>query len=129
MKKLTNEIHTRNELVEIFFGLTRKAGDYPLQGHVVDRMADTFDLASADQDREMNIKLLEREQERCQEILDVLHRINVGTYAICEECGGEIGLERLKAHPTTMLCIECKKAEEDARRYHGGSEDDRTCRP
>jgi DnaK suppressor protein len=129
MKKLTNEIYTRNELVEIFYGLTRKAGDYPLQGYVVDRMADTFDLASADQDREMSIKLLERAQERCQEILDVLHRINVGTYGICENCGEEIGPERLKVHPTTMFCIECKKAEEAVRRNNEGNQDDRTCRP
>ena len=26
-------------------------------------------------------------------------------YGQCEECGGQIGIERLKARPVTTLCI------------------------
>jgi DnaK suppressor protein len=39
-----------------------------------------------------------------------------GTFGVCESCGGEISMKRLKARPVTTLCIECKtKQEEDER--------------
>lgn len=34
------------------------------------------------------------------------------TFGICEECGKEIGFERLDALPHTRLCISCKEQEE-----------------
>jgi DnaK suppressor protein len=45
-----------------------------------------------------------------------LQRLGEGKYGICEECGGEIGIERLKARPVTTLCIECKSSQEIAER-------------
>src|SRR3954463_13918418 len=44
------------------------------------------------------------------EISDALLRIERGEYGVCDECGGEIELERLEAVPTATLCAE------DARR-------------
>ncbi|MGH7644658.1 MAG: TraR/DksA family transcriptional regulator [Gemmatimonadales bacterium] len=37
-------------------------------------------------------------------------------YGRCEQCGEEIGLERLDALPHARLCISCKAKEEDAKR-------------
>ena len=34
-------------------------------------------------------------------------------YGICEECGGEIGYDRLDALPHARLCIRCKEREEN----------------
>ena len=34
-------------------------------------------------------------------------------YGLCEECGSEIGYERLDALPHARLCIRCKEREED----------------
>ena len=45
-------------------------------------------------------------------IEEAFERIGDGTYGRCEECGGEIGIERLKARPVTTLCIGCKSAQE-----------------
>lgn len=47
-----------------------------------------------------------------------MERIEDGTYGVCEECGEDIGVARLKARPVTTLCIKCKarqEAEEDIR--------------
>ena len=30
----------------------------------------------------------------------------------CEECGQDIGMERLRARPVTTLCIDCKSLQE-----------------
>lgn len=36
-------------------------------------------------------------------------RIAEGSYGTCEECGNEIGFERLKATPTATRCIACQR--------------------
>jgi RNA polymerase-binding protein DksA len=41
-----------------------------------------------------------------------LHRIEEGSYGICESCGQPIESARLKALPHVTLCLKCKKAEE-----------------
>ena len=39
-----------------------------------------------------------------------LARIGAGDYLYCENCGKAIGEERLKALPTSILCIDCALA-------------------
>ena len=36
-----------------------------------------------------------------------LARIDSGDYGICEECGADIPVGRLKAYPQTVLCTSC----------------------
>lgn len=38
-----------------------------------------------------------------------LHKIDAGTYGLCEECGGKIARARLEAIPYTPYCIECER--------------------
>jgi len=38
-----------------------------------------------------------------------LRRIDEGAYGRCEECGSDIGYERLKASPTAIRCIVCQR--------------------
>lgn len=41
--------------------------------------------------------------------LDAAHeRIADGSYGTCIECGGDIGLERLRANPAAERCIRCQ---------------------
>ena len=39
-----------------------------------------------------------------------------GTYGICEQCGKEIGAERMEALPTATRCISCQAGWEQANR-------------
>jgi DnaK suppressor protein len=39
-----------------------------------------------------------------------LHRIDQGTYGICQRCGKQIAPERLEAFPYVMYCIDCQAA-------------------
>ena len=43
-----------------------------------------------------------------------IHRVKEGAPApgICEQCGEDISIQRLKARPVTTQCIECKTKEE-----------------
>lgn len=38
-----------------------------------------------------------------------LEKIEKGTYGKCENCGKEIGKERLKIHPAARFCMNCEK--------------------
>ena len=52
-------------------------------------------------------------------ISQALTRIEEGTYGICEVCGGEISIKRLKARPVTTYCIGCKNKMEAMERAVG----------
>jgi DnaK suppressor protein len=79
-----------------------------------ENLPDLGDQASAVTDQNFMLRLKEREQKLLKKIDEALDRMAAGTFGICESCGGEIGIKRLKARPVTTLCIECKtKQEED----------------
>ena len=50
-----------------------------------------------------------------------LERIEKGTYGVCQQCGREIGTERLEAVPYAARCIDCARGqqEEDERLVPG----------
>ncbi len=38
--------------------------------------------------------------------------IETGDYGYCDNCGVEIGIQRLEARPTATLCVDCKTLDE-----------------
>jgi DnaK suppressor protein len=73
---------------------------------------DPTDRASMESNRNSVLRIRDRERKLIFKIQDALRRLGDGNYGICEECGEEIGIERLKARPVTTLCIECKSSQE-----------------
>ena len=73
-----------------------------------DRAIDPLDQASLEIDRSFRLRIRDRESRLISKIRQALARIDNGTFGICEVCGEEIGLKRLKARPVTTLCISCK---------------------
>jgi len=69
--------------------------------------------ASLGEKKEFLTRLLDLETEELREVNDALRRIIDGTYGICANCGSEIPDERLEALPTTKLCVNCKRLEEE----------------
>ncbi len=81
---------------------------------------DPADRASVESEQFFALRLRDRDRKLTKKIKEALARIDNGTYGICEECGGEIGFERLKARPVTTLCIECKSKQEEKERLIRG---------
>ena len=48
-----------------------------------------------------------------------LEDIENGEYGICEDCGKEIAIKRLKARPIARRCIECKTKQEALEKITG----------
>ncbi|HSM90338.1 MAG TPA: RNA polymerase-binding protein DksA, partial [Desulfobacterales bacterium] len=69
---------------------------------------DPTDRASLEADRNFLLRIRDRESKLIKKIKQALDRIENGTYGICESCGEEISVKRLKARPVTTQCIECK---------------------
>ncbi len=74
--------------------------------------ADPTDRATLESDRNFLLRMRDRERKLLGKIEEAYARIEDGSYGRCEECGGEIGTERLRARPVTTLCISCKSAQE-----------------
>lgn len=76
----------------------------------VERFPDPIDRASAEEARQNAAALAHNTA--------ALHQVQQpradGTYEFedCEDCGNEIGAERLRLAPANHLCVECATAEE-----------------
>ena len=77
-----------------------------------DNFPDPTDRASLESDRNFMLRIRDRENKLIKKIKKALERIDNGTFGICEKCGEDISIKRLKARPVTTQCIECKTKEE-----------------
>ena len=73
---------------------------------------DPTDRASLEADRNFMLRIRDREHKLIKKIKKTLKRIELGTFGICESCGEDISIKRLKARPVTSQCIDCKSKEE-----------------
>ena len=80
---------------------------------------DPTDRATLESDRNFMLRIRDRERKLIVKIREALQRIADGNFGQCEECGDDIGFERLSARPVTTLCIECKRKEEAVERARG----------
>jgi len=74
--------------------------------------ADPNDRATQEEEFSLELRTRDRERKLMAKIDESLNRIDSGDYGICEECGIDIGINRLKARPTAELCIDCKTLQE-----------------
>ena len=81
--------------------------------------ADPADRATVESDRAFTLRIRDRERRLIKKIREALVRMDNGTYGICEECGEEISLARLKARPVTTLCVSCKARQEEGEKIQG----------
>ena len=67
----------------------------------------------------ITLRIRDRERRLIHKIQEALTRIDEGEYGICEECGEDIGVARLKARPVTTLCVNCKARQEEGEDVQG----------
>lgn len=74
--------------------------------------ADPNDRATQESDMSLELRNRDRERKLIKKIDEILNKIDSGEYGYCDNCGIEIGLNRLEARPTATLCIDCKTLDE-----------------
>lgn len=77
-----------------------------------DGIQDLADKAASAYSKELNFSLSDGERNLLMLIDEAFNRMNDGTYAICTNCGTEIGEKRLQAVPWTPFCIDCQELQE-----------------
>ena len=83
-----------------------------MNGELKEGYADPTDRATFESDRNLLLRMRDRERKLLVKIDEAFARIGDGSYGRCEECAGDIGIERLRARPVTTLCIGCKSSQE-----------------
>ena len=73
---------------------------------------DPVDQASYQATQDFTLRIRDRESRLIGKIHIALARIEEGTFGICDMCGEEISIQRLKARPVTNFCITCKNKTE-----------------
>ena len=80
---------------------------------------DPTDRASLEAERNFMLRIRDRENKLIKKIKKALDRIENDTFGICEACGEDVSIKRLKARPVTTQCIDCKTKEEAKERALG----------
>ena len=79
--------------------------------------SDVADIGAAEEQRQWQLRLLEREKKLLDKIDEALDRLARGEYGWCVETGEPIGLKRLLLRPTASLCIEAKERQEQREKH------------
>lgn len=82
-----------------------------------DDSSDVADLGATEEQRQWQLRLLEREKKLLDKIDQALERLARGEYGWCAETDEPIGLKRLLLRPTATLCIEAKERQEQRERH------------
>jgi len=100
----------RNELQ------ARISSDFELM-RAFEPTSDPSDLGTVEEQRQWQLRLLEREKKLLDKIDEALERIARGEYGWCKDTGEPIGLKRLLLRPTATLSIEAKERQERRERH------------
>lgn len=71
-------------------------------------VADPGDSSVADMLVDKGIAIVSRQVKELADVEAAQKRMANPNFGECEECGGEIGFERLMATPNATRCIECQ---------------------
>jgi len=84
------------------------ASDEESYSDLAGRVHDSGEESVADLLADMNITMIDRQVQELRRVEAALRRMDMGTYGECDECGCEIGYERLRSYPTAGRCVECQ---------------------
>lgn len=89
--------------------------------NATDNGKDEVDSANNDILRHQELRFATRETLYLKKILKTVELMETPDYGGCEECGLSISFTRLKARPTSTMCITCKEESErdEQKSYHG----------
>ena len=107
----------RQHLEKLLEELLRQAEDTVSGLREIDGHApDPLDRATVDAESSFRLRIRGRERVLINKIQQSLEDIENGEYGICEDCGVEIAIARLKARPVASRCISCKIKQEKRER-------------
>ena len=109
----------RRKLIDWRQEILRGSGETLKQLQTEDtRLPDAGDWASAEVQRNFELRTRDRERKLLSKIGSALERIEDGSYGYCEDTMEPIGLKRLEARPIATLSLEAQERHERRERTH-----------
>jgi len=71
------------------------------------------DIATDNYEQEKSLNFMDNVEKVLNEVERALDKIEKKVYGKCEKCGNEISAKRLRAEPHALLCMDCKRKEEE----------------
>lgn len=93
--KLHNQIHSNHEVAT-----------------QLNTEVDPIDQASVENERNLGAVSRDRDIAKLKLVKKALLRIKEDDYGYCEECGDDIGAQRLNINPALPLCFDCADIKE-----------------
>ena len=81
------------------------ASDEASYSDLAGRVHDSGEESVADLLADLNITKIDRQVQELRRVEAALRRMDTGTYGERDECGCEIGYERLRSYPTAGRCV------------------------
>jgi DnaK suppressor protein len=75
---------------------------------------DGDDAPQRQPEREVDFALTDMETAELGQIGRALERLGTADFGLCDDCGAQIPLDRLKLEPHAMRCVPCESARERA---------------
>jgi RNA polymerase-binding protein DksA len=88
-------------------------------GELAGPVTDSADEAVADLLSDIDNAEVTRDLGEIRALEAAQERLANGRYGLCADCGGEIGVERLRAHPTALRCVGCQTVYEKTYAHPG----------
>lgn len=108
-----NDLQRREIRSHLIKGLDSLGGQEFDTNLAVENCPDETDFASQLAQQGVNVAMQRRRIARIDELENALKRLSETDYGVCEQCGDDIGVARLKANPSARLCVACQSAVED----------------
>jgi DnaK suppressor protein len=110
----------RKRLEEIRSELDRSIsvlkGEQPQDERILDYPQDPADAGANLSESERTEAILAVAKMQRSEVLNALHRIELGTYGTCVDCGAPVPEGRLEAKPEAARCVTCQAKSDRLRR-------------
>ena len=102
----------KDRLIELYETTSNRIQEAKDQMSSPTDLSDANDRASWEEQSNLSLRIVEREQKLLPKIRQSLERIRLGEYGYCLESGEPIGILRLLARPTAEYCAEVKAVQE-----------------
>lgn len=107
------DMQRREIKTHLMKGLNSLTSQVTGESLIVENCPDEADFASQLAQQGINVVVHRRRLARMGELENALKRLSCHDYGVCDECGEDIGVARLKANPSARLCVACQSAVED----------------
>lgn len=101
-------LEEKNRLEKELGDVAHKENDGDYEAKFEDLGRDEEDNAEEVEEYATKISIIETLEKNLKDVDDALKRIENGNYGTCENCQGEIRIERLRAYPAARKCMNCE---------------------